>query len=44
MDKILESALAFKIVVERTVGRRVDDLATWKRLGDLVGGDLATWR
>ena len=31
VEKILESALAFKIVVERTVGRRVDDLEeTWR--------------
>ena len=41
MEKILESALAFKIVVERTVGRRVDDQEEtwrlgWRRLGDCL--------
>ena len=41
MGKILKSALAFKIVVERTVGRRVDDLEEtwrlgWRRLGDCL--------
>ena len=35
VEKILESALAFKIVVDAA-------LMTWRRLGDLVGGDLAT--